>query len=95
MPPGSGVLAQAVQSYSILAPVNINASSYPAPYSKNKGPQRRRPVIPNFQWVRVSGKSVFKITVETAPTGRQHPSKVTLKHKSEPLSREGKTGNRG
>jgi hypothetical protein len=45
--------------------------------------------------VRVSGKSVFKITVETAPTGRQHPSKVTLKHKSEPLSREGKTGNRG
>ena len=49
MPPGSGVLAQAVQSYSILAPVNINASSYPAPYSKNKGPQRRRPVLPNFQ----------------------------------------------
>ena len=32
---------------------------------------------------------MFKITVETAPTGREDPSKATLKHKSEPLSRQG------
>ena len=95
-PPGSGVLAQAVQSYSILAPANINASSYPAPYSKNKGRSGTGQLSLIFKCLRLGGKSVFKITVETAPTGRQQPIQSDPQTQKRAAFAGGrKTGNRG
>jgi hypothetical protein len=89
MPPGSGVLAQAVQSYSILAPVNINASSYPAPYSKNKGRSGTGQLSPIFNGYASAAKVCSKSLWKPPQLGDNSPSKATLKHKSEPLSREG------